>query len=413
MISEFSIRNSQPSAVLAKPRPRVLVEVVDHAQRIGDLAEPALGHRRREVVIAEVGAEGVARVVGVAVTRLDVHGARFDEDRGAIDVDAVIVLQLALQLRLGRHPVGAAEKGDVHVGDVEQAAVEGRQRDGAAEDGVVHPDAVLQHHGRQANGDRNIVQVVFVSDAGRDLAQIAFEEQRLGRGIEQDLVIAEAVALVAAEFDARHAADLVAVQRAQEGVNALGGGEAQIDIEIEARRHVGGVDLAVVVVGGAEAEIAVDQQLRPRRVLVAEDGDAVAYRARLVHGVTPFNRRARTDDGALVAVDGELRLDIVGFVGIARIGAEQFTADLGGLRLGRHLHRLFRFVVLAVDFTARRFRHRRQAGALGFGAATRQFGVGTRAGHAGDERHGERLHAQRSRSVLTAAHLTSNSAACG
>lgn len=71
--------------------------------------------------------------------------------------------------------------------------------------------------------------------------------------------------------------------------------KAQIDIEIEARRHVGGVDLAVVVVGGAEAEIAVDQQLRSRRVLVAEDGDAIAYRARLVHGVTPFNRRARAD----------------------------------------------------------------------------------------------------------------------
>ena len=209
----------------------------------------------------------------------------------------------------------------------------------------------------------------MVGNTRRDLTEVAFEEQALGRGIEQDLVIAKLVALIAAEFDARHAANLGAVERTQKHMDALGRGQPQIEVEIEPRREVGGVDLTVVVIGRTKAQIAIGQQLRARRVLVAENRDAVTDGPGLIHRIPPFYRRARTWHGMLVAIDRELGGDVVGLIGIARVGAKQFPRHFRSLGLRRHLGRLGGRRLVTVYLAFDRFRDGRQRAALASRAA--------------------------------------------
>ena len=203
------------------------------------------------------------------------------------------------------------------------------------------------------------------------MADITFEEQGLGRGIEQDFVIAEAVALIAAKLDPRDPRNFGPIKWTQEHVNALGRGQAQIQIKIQARRHIGGIDLAVIVIARAETEVAIGQQLRARRVLVAENGDAIADRPGLVHRITPFDRRTRAGHGVLVAVDGKLGVDVIGLVGIARIGTEQFVGDFRSLGLRRHFARRGLLAMGAVGLAIGGFGDARQCGLARCWRATR------------------------------------------
>ena len=71
-------------------------------------------------------------------------------------------------------------------------------------------------------------------------------------------MIAELVSLIATEFDPRDPAFFDPIQRPQENVETLGGGQPHVDIEIETGGNLRRIKLAVVVVRSAQTQIAED-----------------------------------------------------------------------------------------------------------------------------------------------------------
>ena len=229
-------------------------------------------------MITEVALAGRAGIIGITVARFDIGLKDLNENCGAIKMRILVIEDpVGFEHGIGRDPIEAAEEGDIHVRDIKARAVQRRNRDCTPHDGILHPDAVLEKERRESQRNRDIVAVVAIGKAGDDLTEIAFEKRGFRLCIEQDLVVAEQIALIAAEFDARHAAFFHPIERTQEHMKSFSGGEPEIYVQVQTDRHLGGIDCAVVIVGGAEAEIAEHQQLRPDRVFRAEQVDAGTY----------------------------------------------------------------------------------------------------------------------------------------
>src|ERR1700674_1914671 len=137
---------------------------------------------------------------------------------------------------------------------------------------------------------------------------------------------------LAGEVVARERAALV--QRAQEGVDALGGGEGHVEVEVEAaggQRLVGlavGGGFAVVVLGADDTQVAIGQEMEANRVLRAEPGGAGLIGPPVEEAGPLLDGRSGRGVHVLAVVDLQLRRGVVG-LRVLGIVAEQ------GLGIGR------------------------------------------------------------------------------
>src|SRR4029078_10064221 len=129
----------------------------------------------------------------------------------------------------GGHLVEAGEEGEVEVADVERPAVPRRDADGKALEGILDPDAVLGGDRDEADGEGYGGLVGLAAQARGHGGQVAFEEQGVELEVEfvEKLVLPPAVDVVARE-------GAFVVDRADEGVDSLGGGQVEVEVEIEA-----------------------------------------------------------------------------------------------------------------------------------------------------------------------------------
>jgi hypothetical protein len=108
----------------------------------------------------------------------------------------------------------------------------------------------------------------LVGEARIDLADIAFEEERLRHRVP----FRDAILLAGAgEFEA--SARTAAIERAEEGVDPLGRGQTQVEIEVEAGGDHRLLIVAVVVEGDDVAPIAEGEKAGKERVLLADHID--------------------------------------------------------------------------------------------------------------------------------------------
>jgi len=199
---------------------RFLTEVADQPNAVGHVALEPRGEGEGDVVVAQV------LVVGLDVAVAGLHVALQEVGEAGETVDLAGAMTDAEGI--ARHPIEAGEEGQVHVADVEVLAVLGGDADGRALECVVDPDAVLGEDGNEAAGDRNVERPELAGEPREDVAEVAFEEEsdELGVELRDELVPDRAV-----EVEAREGSQLV--ERAQEGVDALGGGEVEVEVEVE------------------------------------------------------------------------------------------------------------------------------------------------------------------------------------
>ena len=156
----------------------VLAAVDDDSRRVGNAVEVPPREREADVVVA---AAEVGGVVEECVADFDVAAVGIDHRRDAEHVGR----GLAVFERRARDLVEAGEERDVEIRPVEPRAVAGRNGGGGADDRVVHPHAVLEHERDQAGRDRQIERGVAAGPAADHVAEVAFEEGRVGVGIEE------------------------------------------------------------------------------------------------------------------------------------------------------------------------------------------------------------------------------------
>lgn len=78
----------------------------------------------------------------------------------------------------------AGEERDVKVAPVEAPRVARRYREGHAGESVLHPHAVLEQQRNQADGEGQIESRVLAAESRADRAEVAFEKERVGIGVE-------------------------------------------------------------------------------------------------------------------------------------------------------------------------------------------------------------------------------------
>ncbi len=257
---------ASPSALLR----RGSSEVCEHAGRVrqGVVIAPAIsgGH--------EVRPEGRPFVAALdqAVARFDIAVEGVDEGGHAIEVGLVVVVLVRSDDARVVDVVERGEESDVEVGKAQRCRVLRGQAHRAAEDGVVGPDAVLQEQREETDGEGQVETGFLAGEAGIEGADVTLEEQRLR--VEVELVVELLIAAAAAELEAGEFI-VVLLKRREEGVDAFGAGDLEVDVEVQPGRDLGDVLAVVVVVGDRRPPVAVDGEAReqrirsPRRVLLS------------------------------------------------------------------------------------------------------------------------------------------------
>jgi hypothetical protein len=223
----------------------------------------------------------------------------------------------------GGHPVEAGEEREVVVADVDRRAVLRRQGEREAGEGVLDPDPVLGDHRHQADGERQVEALRLLAPPGGESAGVALKEEALEVEVELlDVLVLD----LAVDLVAQGRAPLV--ERADERVDALGGGDPDVEVEIEAGgdgRLVGlavGGGEAVVVVNRGGAQVAVGHEAGGERVPLAQPARAGAVLPAVVEAAAEHDRRLRRRVHVLAAVDRELGLGVVGDAHVGGIGRE-------------------------------------------------------------------------------------------
>ena len=112
------------------------------------------------------------------------------------------------------------------------------------------------------------------------------------------------------------------MKRREEGVNSLGAGDLEVDVEVQPGRDLGNFLAVVLVVGERCPPVSVDGKAREQRILFTQQGAARLVCARRILLAAQLEQRARRLDRFLGAVDVDLHLGIVaGFV--LRIGSKE------------------------------------------------------------------------------------------
>ncbi len=136
----------------------------------------------------------------------------------------------------------------------------------------------------------------------------------------------------------------LAVERAEERVQPLGRGEAHVEIEVEPRRELADLLLAVVVEGNRGSPIAERLERREDEVLLAEEGETLVERPALVERPSDLERRARRVNRALAAIDIDLGARVVWLRFVARVRLEHLRVVFDRLGARRHFPRRLRLL---------------------------------------------------------------------
>src|SRR5262249_45484692 len=137
-------------------------------------------------------------------------------------------------------------------------------RERAADEGVFEPDAVLEDQRDQTERERQIETRIAAGNSRADRAEVAFEEQRVGIPVEMQL------RLVVSGAERRAGEMAVAIERAEESVDAFGRGEFQIDVEVQSSGGDAGFGRAKIIVSHGISPVAADEELRDHEIFFAE-----------------------------------------------------------------------------------------------------------------------------------------------
>ena len=226
--------------------------------------------------------------------------------------------------------VERGEEGGVEVCEAEFRGVLGRNAHSGTEDRVVRPDPVLQEQREQADRERQVEAGLFAGKSGKEGAEVTFEEQRLR--VEIEFAVELAIAVAAAEFEAGEF--VVLLERCEEGVDALGAGEFEVDVEIQPGSDLPDIPPLVAVVGNGRAPVAVDRETRQQWIQLAEDRAARLIGAGGVLRASEFEQRAGRINFGFGTVDVGLRLGVVLHF-VERIGTEQVFLAVRASAFGR------------------------------------------------------------------------------
>ena len=117
---------------------------------------------------------------------------------------------------------------------------------------------------------------------------------------------------------------IVLLKRREEGVDAFGAGDLEVDVEIQPGRDLGNILAVVPVISERRPPVAVDGKTGEQRIFFAQQGAALVVCAGCILLATQLKQRARRLDRCFGAIDVDLPLGIVaGFV--LRIGAEKIA----------------------------------------------------------------------------------------
>ncbi len=154
----------------------VLIEGIDAANTVRQPSAITAGKGQRRTVVAQL----VKIVFAVDASKAGFPVAFVGLDKGgrAVDGDTVIG-QDTLIIHYGRrcHLVEPAEEREVHVGNVEQLAVQRRDGKGATDESVFHPDAVLEQQRHKPEREGQVHAIEPIGETVRHGTQIALEEQ--------------------------------------------------------------------------------------------------------------------------------------------------------------------------------------------------------------------------------------------
>ena len=264
----------------------------------------------------------VLGVVEEGIAGFDVAAAAFDEGRETDDIGGSVV---SLEGDVAGHFIQADEQGRIEIRPIEHGIVAGRDRGSHAEKRVFHPDAVLKQQRHQPNGKRQIERGVLVGKSANDVAEIPFEEERIGALIPKvPGVVREYFAIVVDDT-----VELIAfVQGPHEHVDPLGGGDRPIEFEIEAVGPDGLLVADVLVVGKCRAIVTVDIELLLHQIRAAEGRAGAGQGTRFVKRQAPFNGRSLNWVHVLAAVDSQLTAGIPAELPVVRTWREVATVVL-------------------------------------------------------------------------------------
>ena len=162
----------------------------------------------------------------------------------------------------------------------------------------------------QARSEGNVHARGRSGQAAENGPHVTLEVEVLGNAVE---LVGEAVlAVVAGKLVAREL--VVLVERPEEGMDALGRRQHQVDVKVETCRHLADLVTPVVVEGNSRAQVAIGTQPGAHQVVGAHEGVVVAELADLIERIAPFDQRTRGIDGCLAAVDVPLRIGVVGLL---------------------------------------------------------------------------------------------------
>src|SRR5262245_20543686 len=206
-----------------------------------------------------------------AVPRFDIAAEGVDEGSYTKEVGIVIVAVVRSEDLFVVDIVERGEKGDIVVGKTDLLRVLRGEAHRTAEDRVVCPDPVLQEQREETYRERHVETGGTTGEAGIDGAEVTLEEQRLR--VEVELTVELAIAIATAELIAGEG--IVLLNRGEEGVDSLGAGDLEVDVDVQSGRDLRNILAVVAVVGNRRPPVTVDGKTREQRIQITEQRAAL------------------------------------------------------------------------------------------------------------------------------------------
>lgn len=199
---------------------RLLSCIGDDSNRVRKQGSVTSRVRSRQVVIAAI---ETGAIIDEGIAQLDVTVEGFDPRDGSKDLGGIVIAAECGRIEF----IEARKKRDIVVRDIEQGAVPRGNRRGDSKQRVIHPVPVLQEHGEDTHGNGQRKGEGLAAHPAIDGSHITFEECEVDVGIE----LGDKASVASVIFDSRET--IAGIEWSHESMKALGGGDLEIDIEIE------------------------------------------------------------------------------------------------------------------------------------------------------------------------------------